>query len=66
MADLSPRDLAFLQQLASGRKMEAVPAALVEAKLVKRMTLKQAGDLVSNVWVVTREGRLAAAGSDDS
>lgn len=46
--------------------MEAVPLALVEAKLVKRMTLKQAPDLVSNVWVVTREGRLAAANQHET
>jgi len=62
----SPRDLAFLNQLASGRKMESVPESLVELGLVKAMRLEQAGGLVSMVWVVTRKGRIAAAGESET
>lgn len=46
--------------------MDSVPAALVEAKLVKRMTLRSLPDLLSNVWVVTKAGRIEAVSDGKS
>lgn len=61
MPDLSPASRAVLTQLVTNRRVDLVPAELVDLKLVRQEVLKGVNGLVATVWVPTKRGRLAVA-----
>ena len=63
--DLSPASRAVLTQLVTNRRVDLVPAELVDLKLVRQEVLKGVNGLLATVWVPTKRGRLAVANFGD-